>query len=229
MKKLLLEYTNIIGYTIVGLVFGLSFFLLFINFYHAKELSEVVDISAYTATNRQNMENKLSKIKANAASYHQATYHGSQNVFDMNGVQIRLNTCVELFENDEGMAFLKKNKITLQDAYQFNLYYQNKILNDCVVMQLNTLGSETTTVGISSLQNIRPFIRLDIDHLLTTPAYISSNLKNADAYFFSNSINKSSIFHLSRDSYYATMTNYQHVLDLLLEISQWYKNVAIGG
>ena len=64
MKKLLLEYTNIIGYTIVGLVFGLSFFLLFINFYHAKELSEVVDISAYTATNRQNMENKLSKIKA---------------------------------------------------------------------------------------------------------------------------------------------------------------------
>ena len=34
MKKILLEYANIIGYTITGLVFGLGFFLLFINAWH---------------------------------------------------------------------------------------------------------------------------------------------------------------------------------------------------
>ena len=34
MKKVLLEYANVFAYTITGLVFGLSFFLLFINFYH---------------------------------------------------------------------------------------------------------------------------------------------------------------------------------------------------
>ena len=33
MKKFLLEYANLIAYTITGLIFGLSFFLIFINFY----------------------------------------------------------------------------------------------------------------------------------------------------------------------------------------------------
>ncbi len=229
MKKLLLEYASIIGYTIVGLIFGLSFFLLFINFYHVKELSEVVNVSTYMATNRENVETKINKIKQNVATYNQSTYKGPQNVFDMNSVQIRLNTCVNIFQDEEGKSFLNKQEIDLQDAYKFNLYYQNTVLNDCVVMQLNTLGSETSAIGIPALQNIRPFVRLNIDHLLTTPAYVGSTIKNADAYYFSNNANKSSIFHLTRDSYYATMTNYQHVLDLLLEISEWYKNVAIGG
>ena len=37
MKKVLLEYASMIGYTVTGLVFGVAFFLLFINFYHSQE------------------------------------------------------------------------------------------------------------------------------------------------------------------------------------------------
>lgn len=229
MKKILLEYANMIGYTITGLVFGLSFFLLFINFYHANELAEVVDISATTAMNKENAETKLNKIKENSATYSQNSYQGKENVFDMNGVQIRINSCVAIFENEDSQKFLTKDKITLQDSYQFHLFYQNQILNNCLVMQLNALGTENSSVGISSLQAIRPFVRLNIDNLLSSPSYVGNTIKNADAYYMSNDTNKSSIFDLTRDSYYATMTNYQQALDLLLEISEWYKGVVVGG
>ncbi len=229
MKKMLLEYANVIGYTVTGLIFGLSFFLLFINFYHAKELSEVVDISSYSATYRENMQTKLNKIKENSATYNQSNYSGKENIFDMNGIQIRINSCVNILESEEAQTYLNKDKVGILDAYHFNYYYQNKILNDCVVMQLNALAVDDSPITVSSLAPIKPFLKLDIDHLLTTPAYIGNNLKNADAYFFSNDINKSSIFHITRDSYYATMNNYQQVLDLLLEVSEWYKDVVVGG
>lgn len=229
MKKILLEYANIIGYTITGLVFGLGFFLLFINFYHAKELSETVDISTYMATSRENASNKLQQIKENAAVYNQATYNGSEDIFNMNSMQIRINSCVTIFESEEGQSFLNKDKITIQDAYRFNQFFQNEVLNDCVVMQLNTLGETSSSVGISSLSSIRPFIRLNIDYLLSAPSYVGNTIQNADAYYVSNDVNRNSIFDLTRDSYYATMNNYQQSLDLLLEISNWYKNLVIGG
>ena len=43
MKKILFEYINIFAYVIVGLAFGFSFFLLFLNFYHYKEVNTKVN------------------------------------------------------------------------------------------------------------------------------------------------------------------------------------------
>ena len=62
MKKILLEYANIIGYTVTGLIFGLSFFLLIINFYHMQELSETISVEAYNNDNRQLIEQKINTI-----------------------------------------------------------------------------------------------------------------------------------------------------------------------
>lgn len=229
MKKMLLEYANIIGYTVTGLIFGLAFFLLFINFYHAKDLSEKVDVSNYLATSKATVEEKINQIKSNTASYNQTTYHGSENFFAMTGIQIRLNSCIEIFESEESKEYLNKTEIGIQDAYHFNIFYQNEILNSCVVMQLNAFGSDPNAIDVSSIYNISPWIKLNIDHLLTSPSYITNNLRNADAYYVSNASNKSSIFDITRDSYTTTMTNYQAVLDLLVELSSWYKNMVVGG
>ncbi len=229
MKKVLLEYANIIGNTVTGLVFGLAFFLLFINFYHAKELAEGADISAFTATNQQNASTKIATIKENSNSYHQNSYGGKESIYDMNAVQLKLNSCVTIFESEEAQKFVNKTQISLKDAYDFNNFYQNTILNDCLIMQMSALTADDGTITIGALSQIKPFIRLTVEQLLSSPSYISNNIKNADSYYYTSDTNRTTIFDLTKDSYFYTMSNYQNTLDLLVEISNWYKGVVLGG
>lgn len=229
MKKMLLEYINIFAYALTGLVFGFSFFLLFLNFYHYKELSTKIDVSSEVVANDQKAKEKLEKIKTNINSYQQNSYQGRNNIYDMNSIQIKLNNCVKVFESDEYKELASKQTVELRDVYKLGKFYQNNILNDCVVMQLNTFIDENNSFNIESLKNIRPFIKTTINEQLSSNGYITSSLENADNYYFTNDISRSSIFFLAKDSYNSINTNYQNTLDLLVELSDWYHNEVIGG
>ena len=229
MKKILFEYINIFAYVIVGLVFGFSFFLLFLNFYHYKEVNTKVNISANAVDNREKTTEKLNKIKTNASLYQQSTYNGKNNIYDMNAIQIKLNSCVKIFESEEYNNLANKETVELKDVYKLGKFYQNKVLNDCIVMQINSLAEENSSFSIASLSAIRPFLKTNINQLLTSNGYITSILENADNYYFTNDISKSSIFFLAKDSYSAINKNYQNTLDFLVEISEWYKSEVVGG
>ena len=229
MKKILLEYINVFAYAVVGIVFGFSFFLLFINFYHYKEINETVNVKEEMENYKQKTEEKLTKIKDNISLYEQNTYNGRNNIYDMNSIQIKLNSCVKSFESEEYKNLTNKENIEIKDVYKLGKFYQNTILNDCVVLQLSSLADESSSYSITSLSTIRPFLKTNINQLLSSNGYITSSLENADNYYFTNDISKSSIFFLAKDSYSAINKNYQNTLDFLVEISEWYKSEVVGG
>ena len=229
IKKLLFDLTRTLGYTIIGLIFFFAFFLLFINFYHARELNLVIDVTSENTENQSLIAQKLDKVKKNVAVYSQNTYQGSNSIYDMNAIQIRLNSCIQSFESEEAKQTINKNEVMLKDVYKINSFYQNEILNDCIVMQLNAFTTDTNVYSIPSLASLKPFIQLDVDHLLNSSNYLVGNLLNADSYFFSNDTNRETIFNLVEDIYYTTMQNYQNALDLLVEISNWYYKEVVGG
>ena len=229
MKKILLEYINVFAYAVVGIVFGFSFFLLFINFYHYKEINETINVKEEMENYKQKTEEKLTKIKDNISLYQQNTYNGRNNIYDMNSIQIKLNSCVKSFESEEYNNLANKENIEIKDVYKLGKFYQNTILNDCVVLQLSSLADESSSYSITSLSTIRPFLKTNINQLLSSNGYITSSLENADNYYFTNDISKSSIFFLAKDSYSAINKNYQNTLDFLVEISKWYKSEVVGG
>lgn len=229
MKKILLEYINVFAYAVVGIVFGFSFFLLFINFYHYKEINETINVKEEMENYKQKTEEKLTKIKDNISLYQQNTYNGRNNIYDMNSIQIKLNSCVKSFESEEYKNLTNKENIEIKDVYKLGKFYQNTILNDCVVLQLSSLADESSSYSITSLSTIRPFLKTNINQLLSSNGYITSSLENADNYYFTNDISKSSIFFLAKDSYSAINKNYQNTLDFLVEISEWYKSEVVGG
>lgn len=229
MKKILLEYINVFAYAVVGIVFGFSFFLLFINFYHYKEINETINVKEEMENYKQKTEEKLTKIKDNISLYQQNTYNGRNNIYDMNSIQIKLNSCVKSFESEEYKNLANKENIEIKDVYKLGKFYQNTILNDCVVLQLSSLADESSSYSITSLSTIRPFLKTNINQLLSSNGYITSILENADNYYFTNDISKSSIFFLAKDSYSAINKNYQNTLDFLVEISKWYKSEVVGG
>jgi len=229
MKKILLEYINIFAYALVGIVFGFSFFLLFNNFYHYKEINTVVDVGEEMLDNKQKTTEKIEKIKNNINSYQQSTYNGKNSIYTMNGIQIKLNNCINGFESKEYNNLASKEKVELKDVYKLGKFYQNTILNDCIVLQISNLADKNNLYSIDSLETIRPFLKTNINQLLSNNSYIISNLENADNYYFTNDISKSSIFFLAKDSYNAINKNYQNTLDFLVEISEWYRNEVMGG
>ena len=229
MKKLLLEYASMLAFTITGLVFGLSFFLLFINFYHMEELAETVDIASYNDTNKASVENKINQIKNNISVYEQSNYQGSLNIYGLNTVKSRLENCVEIIESDDMMKYLNLNNISINDSYNFTVDFRNKILNDCLVMQVTSMINTDTVEALPSFDLIKPYIQINVNNLLNSYHYVQNNIENSDHYYFTTETNKTNFFDLVEDSYTDTMNNYQVTLDLLVEISNWYRNVVIGG
>ena len=229
MKKILLEYVNVFAYTIIGLIFGLAFFLLFLNFYHMQELDAKVDVISYNENNRVKAEEKIATIKNNINVYNQSTYNGTLNIYGLNTVQIKLQNCLEILESDEVMKYFKLDKIGVKDSYNFSIDFKNRILNDCLVMQIKSIFNTDTVASLPNFSIIRPFVELDIDTLLGTTDYVQSNIENSDHYYFSTTNNKINFFDLAEDSYADVLNSYQSSLDLMVEDSNWYKNVVIGG
>lgn len=229
MKKVLLEYANVFAYTITGLVFGLSFFLLFINFYHMQELAETVDVSSYNDTNKATVESKIETIRNNISVYNQSTYTGSLNIYGLNTVQLKLQDCLEILESEDMMKYFELDEIGIKDSYNFTLDFKNKILNDCLVMQVKSMFNTDTVAMLPNFNIIKPYVELNLDTLLDSTNYVQSNIENSDHYYFSTETNKANFFNLVDDSYSDVMNSYQNSLDLLVEISNWYRNVVLGG
>ena len=229
MKKILLDYASTFAYTITGLIFGLAFFLLFINFYHMQELNTKVDMTAYNQNNKALVEEKLETIRNNINVYNQSTYNGSLNIYGLNTVQIKLQNCLEILESKDMMKYFELGEVGINDSYNFSLDFKNKILNDCLVMQIKSLFNTDTVATLPNFYIIKPYVDLDLDTLLGSTDYLQSNIENSDHYYFSTDNNKTNFFDLTEDSYSSVMNNYQNSLDLMVEISNWYRSIVIGG
>lgn len=229
MKKVLLEYANVFAYTITGLIFGLAFFLLFINFYHMQELAETVDVSAYNDTNKASVEEKIETIRNNINVYNQSAYNGSLNIYGLNTVQLKLQDCLEIIESEDMMKYFELDEIGINDSYNFTVDFKNKILNDCLVMQVKSLFNTDTVATLPNFDTIKPYVELDLEALLDSTNYVQSNIENSDHYYFSTETNKANFFNLVDDSYSDIMNSYQNSLDLLVEVSNWYRDIVIGG
>ena len=229
MKKLLVEYANIIGYTVTGLIFGLAFFLLFINFYHYQEVNTLADVSIYNAAVKTDIEEKLQIIENNISVYDQTTYQGNLNIYGLNTVKIKLQACLDIMRSEEFSKYFDMTEISMLDSYHFTIDFRNKILNDCLVMQVKSMFGTDTVALLPNYSYIKPYVDINIATLIETIEYTQGNLENSDHYYFTTDGNRNNFFDLAKDSYIDIANKYQTTLDLLVEVSSWYKNLVIGG
>ena len=194
-----------------------------------QELSWTVDVTALNDTNRASIQSKIETIKNNISVYDQSTYTGNLNIYALNNAKLKLESCVEVFERDEMMKYLELDQIGIKDAYNFTIDYKNNILNDCLVMQIKSMFSSDVIALLPNYNLIEPYVDNNINILLSSIDYVESNIENSDHYYFTTDNNKNNFFDLVNDSYSDTMKDYQNALDLVVEISNWYRSVVIGG
>lgn len=227
MRKLFVEYFNIIGYALTGIIFGFSFFLLFINFYHYKDVNSTYIKQDSDFKNNQVLKNKLESIKININSFDPNKYQGVEDVYSLASVKSRLNMCVSKIDTEEFDNLLNKTEIDIKDVYDMQQFYQIVISNECLVKQLYEVATvdETSNIKISSLNQLTPFLEDNIEELIKSTDYLQKVIKNNSSYSFTSTSSKVDLYDQTKDSYYALLNQYLAAIDYIYDISVWYKGV----
>ena len=229
MKKILNEYFNILGYTLTGLLFGLSFFLICINFYHYKNVHDVYVKQEIDVEINNEIKNKLKNIKANISYYDVNNYNGIEDKYSLLKIKNKLDSCVNSIQNEEFSNIISKSQINIKDIYEMQQFYQKNISNECLVKQLYELSLDSnTTINVSSLSVLRPFLNDNINNLKDSNEYVKKVIKGNSSYYFTTETSKMSVYDILRDSYYSIQADYVQSLDFIEDISIWFKNVSGG-
>lgn len=230
MKKFIIEYIKIIGYTVIGIIFAYSSFYLLLNFYHAKELKRSFSYDAKEDSNYMSVLEKMDQVQINLTQFNAANYKGSVPVHYLLNIQGRLENCRKQFSNEAYLNLQNKQEITFQEVGNLRDSFQNNILSTCLVEQLYDMAvtDETDRFPIASLKRIAPYVELNIKELLNSTNYLSTDLLNNSIYHFTTEHTNNNLFNKLKFSYSELLSSYNKSADLLLQLSEWFV-MEIGG
>lgn len=217
MKKFFIEYSNIIGFTITGLVFGFAFFLLFLNFYHSVNLNTVYYKDSIVSNKIRESNEKIDLSLKNINEVNINNYSGSLNKIDLLNLYSKINCCI--YDVRSINSQFDKNSFKISDVYDLALIYQNNVLNDCIVKQLYDLDN------VNLLDDYKSLIKLNADNLINDISYLKKNIENNSSYYMSSRNMKENIFELTRDSYIGILNSYHESIELIYQLSIYYKKL----
>lgn len=220
--KIIKEFSYVFAFSITGLIFGFSFFLLFSNIYSYKEVNSSYEVQDTEFTTYKEMKQKLNSIREIANSFDSNNYNGQEDLFSMVQVQSKLNTCVDKVDTSSFDKLLTKNKIYIKDNYEMQQYYQSVISDECLVKQLYDLTTNKN-LKLSGLDDSSLFLQNEIDNLIKSTDYIQKEIKSNSSYYFPSTNIKETLYDKTRDSYYSLLDDYKNSIDFVYDIALWYQ------
>lgn len=220
--KIIKEFSYVFAFSITGLIFGFSFFLLFSNIYSYKEVNSSYEVQDTEFTTYKEMKQKLNSIREIANSFDSNNYKGQEDLLSMVQVQSKLNTCVDKIDTSSFDKLLTKNKIYIKDNYEMQQYYQSVISDECLVKQLYDLTTNKN-LKLSGLDDSSLFLQNEIDNLIKSTDYIQKEIKSNSSYYFPSTNIKETLYDKTRDSYYSLLDDYKNSIDFVYDIALWYQ------
>ncbi len=220
--KIIKEFSYVFAFSITGLIFGFSFFLLFSNIYSYKEVNSSYEVQDTEFTTYKEMKQKLNSIREIANSFDSNNYKGQEDLFSMVQVQSKLNTCVDKIDTSSFDKLLTKNKIYIKDNYEMQQYYQSVISDECLVKQLYDLTTNKN-LKLSGLDASSLFLQNEIDNLIKSTDYIQKEIKSNSSYYSPSTNIKETLYDKTRDSYYSLLDDYKNSIDFVYDIALWYQ------
>ena len=220
--KIIKEFSYVFAFSITGLIFGFSFFLLFSNIYSYKEVNSSYEVQDTEFTTYKEMKQKLNSIRGIANSFDSNNYKGQEDLFSMVQVQSKLNTCVDKIDTSSFDKLLTKNKIYIKDNYEMQQYYQSVISDECLVKQLYDLTTNKN-LKLNGLDDSSLFLQNEIDNLIKSTDCIQKEIKSNSSYYFPSTNIKETLYDKTRDSYYSLLDDYKNSIDFVYDIALWYQ------
>lgn len=223
------DYLKVISYMLIGIVFSVSSFYLFINIFHSLEINREYTVDVGDTALVKNYQERLVTIENNVQNFNYRTYTGAVDSTKMLMIQQNLKQCAIILNDTYLNEILDKQSIDIVDVYKLRDSYENRILSDCIINNLYwTLDLDSNNVNSTSLKNNQELLNLYINRLKNATSYLKKDLLNNSSYYFNTSTASSGVKDNVRDGFYETLDAYKNASLYVEYLSQWFKNEAGG-
>ena len=228
MIRIFRQYMKILGNAFIGLAFGFSFFYLFLNIYHYREIRREVYVNFNTDSSIQQLDTILKNANDNIQKFNLSQeYHGRLEYGKAALWKTRLDVCVNSFHNKTFQELRNKNVLTIKDVYKFRESFENDVLNGCIVTHLYTLTNEFGDQDAFVNEN-KVLLQNYMDDLLQDTSYLKKDMNNNNSYYFTTDVTSLLGKNNTRDGFYEVVSSYIRSAKFLESISLWYAN-GVGG
>ncbi len=173
MKTHFDEYLKIIMYTIFGILFAMSIYLIVLNIHHSNSLTSIVNVS--------DLDNDYVKYKDNVTIIEEKL---AKNV-NASALYKALSKAVKNMKNGGVFRLVPKTKLSYKDLYEINDYFMEELINNSWVHNIKELDNSLKYQEIISMlvNNSNYINRVFTNNSLTL---YDSNLTNSveDNYHF---------------------------------------------
>lgn len=221
MRNIIQEFLKVLIYSILGLVFAYASFYLILNFYHHSEVNREYNMVVKENLLYNSVQEKINTIKNNI-SVKNNNYTGSVNYNYLLALKGKLSICADNINNDTFRGLREKTSINIGDMYELKGSYKENVLDACIVSQMYFLTNS------SEMGELRPYIKMSMDSLIKGIDYMDKEILNNSSYFFNTNMALNTVKNDVKEDYVYIMSSYSRAVDLLLEVSNWYKE-QLGG
>lgn len=223
------DYIKIMAYMLIGLVFAIASFYLFINVFHSLEISREYPIVMSDATLVNDYDQRIKTIEKNISTFQVSTYKGEVNSTKMMLIQQNLKQCTLILKDTYLEEIRNNTSIDIVDVYKLRDSYENKILSDCIINNLYwTLSLKENNISSTYLENNQELLKMYVNSLKNKTSYLKKDLLNNSSYFFNTSTANSGVSDDIRDGLYEVLDAYKDASLYVEYLSEWFKN-EVGG
>lgn len=219
MKDFFKDYVHIIAMAIVGLVFGVSFYYLLINAFHAASISKVVHVNP-SDIYYQGYQNNLVKIKNNLDRYSFDRDKFNYNITEMQHIYSDINYCYGVLTSNETIiGYIEGQNLGYVDVYNLNNYFINSLIDSCYTSNLSWIVKDDVRGSLVKERLINASLSLDI--LSYNSSYVKDELRDNSSYYYNTAISNSTIRDDLNSSYRMVLKNYNSFAEIILELSDY--------
>lgn len=224
MRLFINEYTKVLAYTFIGLLFSYCSFYFIANIYHYQEIRRpyVVDVKEMD-TYKSIIEN-IDLIEKNIDAPLQ-NYHGNENQAAMLDLRENLSNCVTNMDNEYLETLSKKKKINIKDVETLRGIVTNSVVNGCLIENMYHLTYEKEDIKFMKENSL--FLKENIDTINSQLDFRKREILNNSSLYFNTNSSSNNFYNKTGDNFEQLLGIYKDSTELVLTVSSKFNNEVI--
>lgn len=220
MKEFFVEYVRIISKSIIGLLFGLGFFYILLNAFHASSINKVVYVSELDVYYSSYLDNVLA-IKKNLDNYRYDKDKFAHNMPTMQKISSEITACYNILNSNEGLLGKSEGmKLGFNDVYNLNNYFINSLIDQCFISDISWVMKDEVLQDSNFAREVA--IQYNVNDILSNNSmYIKDELRDNSSYYYNTAVSNAMIRNDLNSSYRLVLRNYYDFSKIILNLSEY--------
>ena len=216
MRIFINEYTKVLAYTFIGLLFAYCSFFFILNIYHYQEVRKTYNINIQKNEDYKSIIKNIDLIKDNI-DVDVDNYNGSSNKLAMFTLQKNINSCLDDIDNNYLKSLKNKKSVDIKDAEKMKTVLVNDVINLCLIEKLYYVTYNND--DIKFLQKDAALLKSNIDGINVDGDFINKNIGSNSSLYFTTFDSSNNIYSKVGNNYEQLLNIYKRSTDVFLTIS----------